>query len=199
MATELQSMDRHQQRYNWREKTVQLSWKLDSAHCALEDLGHALDAGDRAAARHIVRSAHEAVGSVGLAVKTLRTEQPPTEQLEQPDAIGSALAIGGSGVATIALDVMVNAMVALAATQDRDETDFLIGACLDAETAYEVERGGGPGRAPPRRPGHARPATRVRHRRFGGPAPTRGGDAATRARHQRAGGGTGAGLLSRAG
>jgi hypothetical protein len=138
MSTEIQSMDPHQHRYNWRERTVQLSWQLDSAHCALEDLGHALDAGDRAAARHIVRSAHEAVGSVGLAVKTLRTQQPPTEHLEQPDAIGSALAIGGSGVATIALDVMVNAMVALAATEDRDETDFLIGACLDAETAYEV-------------------------------------------------------------
>ena len=52
--------------------------------------------------------------------------------------IGSTLALGGSGVATIALDVMVSAMLALAATDDGDETDFLIGACLDAENAYEM-------------------------------------------------------------
>jgi hypothetical protein len=137
MAMDLQT-DLQQHPYNWREKTVQLAWQLDSAHCALEELGHALDTGDRATARQVVRSAHEAVGSVGLAVQSLRTEQPPPDDLEQPDAIGSMLAIGGSGVATIALDVMVNAMVALSATDDRDETDFLIGACLDAETAYEV-------------------------------------------------------------
>src|SRR6202030_4174965 len=43
-----------------------------------------------------------------------------------------------SGAATEALDVMVNAMVALAATEDEEDTDFLIGACVDAGNAYEV-------------------------------------------------------------
>ena len=33
---------------------------------------------------------------------------------------------------------MVSAMLALAATDDGDDADFLIGACLDAESAYEV-------------------------------------------------------------
>jgi hypothetical protein len=131
-------MTRSPRPYDWREKTVQLAFELERAHATMEDLGVALDKGDDESARHIARSAHEAVGSVGHAVKSLRREHPPTEHLDQPDAIGSALAIGGSGVATIALDVMVSAMVALSATDDGDETDFLIGACLDAENAYEV-------------------------------------------------------------
>jgi hypothetical protein len=132
------AVDLQQRPYDWREKTVQLAFELERAHATMEDLGAALDKGDDVSARHIAKSAHEAVGSVGQAVKTLRSEQPPAEHLAQPDAIGSALAIGGSGVATIALDVMVSAMLALAATDDGDETDFLIGACLDAESAYEV-------------------------------------------------------------
>jgi hypothetical protein len=131
-------MTRGPRPYDWREKTVQLAFELERAHATMEDLGVALDNGDDESARHIARSAHEAVGSVGHAVKSLRREQPPAEHLDQPDAIGSALAIGGSGVATIALDVMVSAMLALSGTDDGDETDFLIGACLDAENAYEV-------------------------------------------------------------
>ena len=133
MASNLQ-----QRPFDWREKTVRLEWKLDRAHSAMEDLGTALDEGDGASAHHVAVLAHEAVGSAALAVKTLHSDQPPTEHLNEPDAIGSTLAIGGSGVATIALDVMVNAMVALAGTDDEDVTDFLIGACIAAESAYEV-------------------------------------------------------------
>jgi len=124
--------------YDWREKTVRLEWKLDRAHSAMEDLGNALDEGDDASAHQVAALAHEAVGSAAQAVKSLHAEQPPTERLSEPEAIGSALAIGGSGVATLALDVMVNAMVALAGTDDEDDTDFLIGACIAAESAYEV-------------------------------------------------------------
>ncbi|HEY5024977.1 MAG TPA: hypothetical protein VII76_08380 [Acidimicrobiales bacterium] len=132
------TLDLQQRPYDWREKTVRLEWKLERAHLAMEDLGSALDEGDDVSTHHVARSAHEAVGSAAQAVKTLRAEQPPTERLNEPDAIGSTLAIGGSGVATIALDVMVNAIVALAATDNEDDTDFLIGACMDAESAYEV-------------------------------------------------------------
>ena len=128
----------HQHLYNWREKSMHLRWKLDRAHSTVEDVGVALNEGDDASARQIIRSAHEAVGSAAEAVKTLQAEQPSTEDLDYPDAVGSALAIGGSGAATDALDVMVNAMVALAATEDEEDTDFLLGACVDAGNAYEV-------------------------------------------------------------
>ena len=132
------ALNLQQRPYDWRDETVRLEWKLDRAHSAMEDLGIALDEGDDASALHVAISAHEAVCSAAQAVKTLHSEQPPTERLDAPDAIGSTLAIGGTGVATIALDVMVNAMVALAVTDDEDDTDFLIGACIAAESAYEV-------------------------------------------------------------
>ena len=131
-------MDLQQHPYDWRKTAMHLAFQLERAHSAMEDLGAALEEGDDASARLNARSAHDAVGSVGHAVKTLHTQLPPAELLDEPDAIGSTLALGGSGVATIALDVMVSAMLALAATDDGDETDFLIGACLDAENAYEM-------------------------------------------------------------
>jgi hypothetical protein len=133
MAVDLQTRP-----FDWRQKTIQLAFQLERAHSTMEDLGAALEIGDDASTRDIARTAHEAVGTVGYAVKALHSEQPLAQQLEKPDAIGSTLAIGGSGVATIALDVMVSAMLALAATDNVDDTDFLIGACLDAESAYEV-------------------------------------------------------------
>ena len=124
--------------YDWREKTIHLVWKLDRAHSKVEELGAALDQGDSAAVRQVLRSAQEAVGSAAEAVKTLDADQSATEGMDEPDVIGSRLAIGGSGLATVALDVMTNAWVALAVTDDGDDTDFLIGACVDAENAYEV-------------------------------------------------------------
>ena len=132
------TFDLQQRPFDWREKTVHLASELERAHATMEELGAALDRGDESSVRTMARSAHDAVGSVGYAVKEFHRAQPPADQLDKPDAIGSTLAIGGSGVATIALDVMVSAMVALAATDDGDDTDFLIGACLDAENAYEV-------------------------------------------------------------
>jgi len=124
--------------FDWRQKAIQLAFQLERAHSTMEELGAALENGDDDSTRDMARTAHEAVGTVGYAVKALHSEQPPARQLEKPDAIGSTLAIGGSGVATIALDVMVTAMLALASTDNVDDTDFLIGACLDAESAYEV-------------------------------------------------------------
>jgi hypothetical protein len=70
-------------------------------------------------------------------VSTLRDEQPPTEEPEQPAVTGSALTIDGADAATMALDVMVNSMVALSATTDEDTTDELIGDCVDAARVYE--------------------------------------------------------------
>ena len=124
--------------YDWRQETTRLVRKLDHAHSAVEELASALDKGEDGAPQHTVRFAHEAVDSVAQAIKTMHAELPPDEEVDEADAVGSTLALGGSGVATIALDVMVNAMLALAATEDSDDTDFLIGACMDAESAYEV-------------------------------------------------------------
>jgi hypothetical protein len=132
------AVDLQQRPFEWRQKAIHLAFQLERAHSTMEELGAALENGDDASTRDITRTAHEAVGSVGYAVKALHSEQPPARQLEKPDAIGSTLAIGGSGVATIALDVMVSAMLALAATDNGDDADFLIGACLDAESAYEM-------------------------------------------------------------
>jgi hypothetical protein len=124
--------------YDWRRGTADLGRKLNRAHCAVDDLGTALDKGDTDAARSIARSALEAIGRATDAVDTLSAERPPEARLSAADAAGSAIAIDGSEVATVALDVMVNAMVALAATDDEGDTDFLIGACLDAAGAFET-------------------------------------------------------------
>jgi hypothetical protein len=132
------TVDLPQRPYDWRQQAIQLASELERAHATMEELGTALEHGDDDSVRHTTRTAHQAVGSVGYAVKALHSERPPPQLLDIPDTIGSTLTIGGSGVATIALDVMVSAMLALAATDDGAETDFLIGACLDAESAYEV-------------------------------------------------------------
>ena len=72
------------------------------------------------------------VDSVAREVKTLREEQPPTEEVDEPTVTGAALTVDGAGAATMALDVMVSSMVALSATEDDDATDALVGACIDA-------------------------------------------------------------------
>jgi hypothetical protein len=122
----------------WREKALQVGSMLHRAHSLIGDLAAALDEGDDASARLTAQGAHKAVNSVTRAIHAMRSELPPEPPMAGPEAVGSTLAIGGSGVATIALDVMVNAMMALAATDDEGDTDFLIGTCVDAESAYEV-------------------------------------------------------------
>jgi hypothetical protein len=111
---------------------------LNRAYSAVDDLSVALDNGHDAAAQSIARSAFEAVGRVTGAVETLSAERPPEARMSEADAVGSAIAIGGSEVATAALDMMVNAMVALTTTDDEGDTDFLIGACVDAASAYQA-------------------------------------------------------------
>jgi hypothetical protein len=57
--------------------------------------------------------------------------------MDAATAIGSTLALQGSDAATIALDVMVDAMTILNVIDDGNDGDMLIGACIDAEHAYE--------------------------------------------------------------
>jgi hypothetical protein len=121
----------------WRARAAFLSTKLDRAHDSVYFLGDALEKGDSRAARGPWHSARRAVDSVAREVNTLRDEQPPTEEPEEPAITGSALTIDGADAATMALDVMVNSMVALSATTDEETTDVLIGDCVDAARVYE--------------------------------------------------------------
>jgi hypothetical protein len=123
---------------DWREKALHLAWKLNRAHNLIDDLGIALDEGDGRSALRRAEVAQNAINSVARALNAMRIEPSPDVPLAEPDAVGSTLAFGGSGVATMALDVKVNAMMALATTRDKGETDFLIGAYVDAESAYKV-------------------------------------------------------------
>jgi hypothetical protein len=121
----------------WRARAGFVSSKLDRAHSSVYFLGDALEHGDTRLARGPWHSARRAVDSVAREVKTLRDEQPPTEDVDEPAVVGSALTVDGAGAATMALDVMVSSMVALSATEDEDATDVLVGACIDAARVYE--------------------------------------------------------------
>lgn len=123
--------------YDWRGRAFHLAWQLDRAHSAVQVLGEALEEGDRRSARRCFRSARESVGSVAREVKSLRSEQPSTKLSDEEALTGPALVLRGSGASVVALDVMVEAMAALSATQDVDDTDVLVSACIDAQRAYE--------------------------------------------------------------
>jgi hypothetical protein len=122
--------------HSWRARAAFLSTKLDRAHSSVYFLGEALEKGDSRTARGPWHSARREVDSVAREVKNLRDEQLPTED-QEPSGTGSALTIDGADAATMALDVMVNSMVALSATQDEEATDVLVGACVDAARVYE--------------------------------------------------------------
>ena len=121
----------------WRARAAFVSSKLDRAHSSVYFLGDALANGDTRIARGPWHSARRAVDSVAREVNTLRDEQPPTEEVDEPTVTGAALTVDGAGAATMALDVMVSSMVALSATEDEDATDVLVGACIDAARLYE--------------------------------------------------------------
>jgi hypothetical protein len=131
-------MTRKQPEFDWRESALDLAWKLNRAHNLVDALGTALANGDDVSAQRSEGAAHNAVNSVARRLEAVRSQLSPDLAMTESDAVGSTLAIGGSGVATVALDVMVNAKVALAATDEADDADFLVRACADAENAYEV-------------------------------------------------------------
>ena len=127
-----------QKPFDWRRKASKLARQLHHTHDTVEALGSALDRSDDAVVTRMKTSAEKGVRTAAASVNELHGEQPHAEPLPEPDAIGSSLAIGGGGMAAVALDVMVNAMTALAATDDTDDTDFLVAASMDCEKAYEV-------------------------------------------------------------
>lgn len=121
----------------WRGNVMFVSSKLNRAHAAVHALGEALENGHTRSARRQYRTARHEVTAVAQEVKTLGTEQPSPAVMTEMTATGSTLAIRGSGAATIALDVMVDAMAGLTATEEDGDTDTLIGACIDAEQVYK--------------------------------------------------------------
>ena len=108
----------------WRARAAFVSSKLDRAHASVYFLGDALENGDTWLARGPWHSARRAVDSVAREVKTLRDEQPPTEDQVEPAVTASGLTIDGAGAATMALDVMVSSMVALSATEDEMQPTY---------------------------------------------------------------------------
>ena len=121
---------------DWRMSAKRLAGQLDKAHSAVDVLRAALDEGDGPWAKNVEQMAHETVDFVADSVKRFEVMQPSTD--DDLNVTGSSLALGGGGVATVALDVIVNAMVALASTDNRDDIDFLVSVSIDAEEAYEV-------------------------------------------------------------
>jgi hypothetical protein len=131
-------MVRKRRQGEWRRDVTRLSGQLGRAHSVVAALGSALDTEQHDTARRIEETARESVGFVAQSVETLGVTQRDGEHMDELDAAGSSLAASGGRAATVALDVMVDAMVALAATQDREETEFLVGTYVDAERTYEI-------------------------------------------------------------
>ena len=73
----------------WRARAASVSSKLDRAHSSVYFLGDALEKGDTRFARGPWHSARRAVDSVAREVKTLRDEQPPIDDLDEPAVTGS--------------------------------------------------------------------------------------------------------------
>jgi len=123
--------------HKWRGQAAFIAEKLQRAHRAVHTLAGTLERGHTRLARRQYRSVREQLSSLSEEVGTMHSEQPPKGHMDDATAIGSTLAIRGSDAAAIALDVMLDAMTALNATGDGEHADLLIGACIDAEHAFE--------------------------------------------------------------
>ena len=120
----------------WRGQAAFVATRLDRAHSAVNVLGEALETGHSRSAVRQYRTARDEVTGVAQEIQTLRVDQPPPDVMPEMTATGSTLVIRGAGAATIALDVIVNAMAALTAAEKESDTDALIGACIDAQQVY---------------------------------------------------------------
>ena len=120
----------------WRGKAAFVVSKLERARQAVHMCGDACEGGDTAEARRHYRLARDEIASVATEVNGMRSEQLSANQMERTTMVGSTLAIRGCGAAVIALDVLVDAVAGLTATDDVDDVDALVGACIDAQRAF---------------------------------------------------------------
>jgi hypothetical protein len=122
--------------HRWRRQATHLGGKLRRAHVAVHSVAATLEKGrDRSARRRYAVARHQ-MASVARDIEALRTEQAGDDQQDDTAAAGSALAIRGAEAAAVALDVMLDAVVALGTESEDHETEDLIGACIDAEQGY---------------------------------------------------------------
>lgn len=124
----------------WRSSIAQFALKLDRTRESIHRLASTIEAGHSRLAQRRYRMARQQVESLVEDVKVLRSERPPANDLDEATATGSMLAIRGSVAATVALDVMTEAMTALPSVDDGCDSDELIGAVLDATQSYEDSR-----------------------------------------------------------
>ncbi len=122
--------------HSWRGKAAFAVSKLERARRAVQVCGDACEGGDTTEARRHYRMARDEIASVATEVNSMRSEQLAAVQMERTTVIGSTLAIRGCGAATIALDVMVDAVAGLTVTDDVDDVDVLVGASIDAQQAF---------------------------------------------------------------
>ena len=121
----------------WRGKATYLASKLDRARSALLGLGEAFEQDDGGEARRRYSALRDEVVSLAAEVKELRSEQLSTKDMDKATEKGSILVIRGCGAATVALDVMIDAMAALKFTDEGESVDVLVGACIVAQRAYD--------------------------------------------------------------
>jgi len=121
----------------WRGKAAHLAFRLDRARSAVEGLGESFEQDDPGEARRRYSALRDEVVSLAAEVKELRSEQRSTRDMDKTTEKGSTLVIRGCGAATIALDVMIDAMAALAVTDEAEIVDVLVGACIVAQRAYD--------------------------------------------------------------
>lgn len=123
---------------DWRKRAECVVGQLTTARTALEALSAALETGDRAAVQTVEPTAYTAVRGAAQSVRLMRAEGPLTTDTTIVNLTGSSLVLGGAEVASCALDVMLNAMIALAGPADDDDIDFLVSATISAESTYEI-------------------------------------------------------------
>jgi hypothetical protein len=125
--------------HRWRRQAMHLGSKLRRAHVAVHSVAATLDKGhDRAARRRYAVARHQ-MDAVARDIEVLRAQRPDEprgEPVQDTASAGSMLAIRGAEAAAMALDVMLDAVVALGSETERHETEVLIGACIDAEQGY---------------------------------------------------------------
>jgi hypothetical protein len=128
----------HREDDPWRAKAALLASNLDHTRMAVSGLETMLNHDEPPAAQRRRRSEiDQQLSALTGEVRALRAHQPPPPHADRGATLGLPLAIEGSETAALALDVMVDAITALHEVEDGLDTEILLGACIDAERAFE--------------------------------------------------------------
>ena len=122
--------------HHWRRSAAHLGTQLRRAHVAVHSVAATIDKGRTRSAHRRYATARHRIAAIAGDVAAFRAQRPGPEHLGETAAAGSALTLRGAEAATLSLDVMLDAVMALRAVDDRRETELLIGACIDAEQGF---------------------------------------------------------------